>query len=70
MIYERRPSPLHAARAWVGAVWCMTLGLVALSIEQPVVLGALLAACWPPRPRRTRGAGSRSRSRGACRSRS
>ena len=44
MIYERRPSPLHAARAWVAAVWCITLGLVALSIEQPVVLGALLAA--------------------------
>ena len=44
MIYERRPSPLHAARAWVAAVWCSTLGLVALSIEQPVVLGALLAA--------------------------
>ena len=42
MIYERRPSPLHAARAWVGAVWCVTLGLVALSIEQPFVLGVLL----------------------------
>ena len=44
MIYERRPSPLHAARASVGAVWCVTLGLVALSLEQPVVLGALLGA--------------------------
>jgi len=44
VIYERRPSPLHAARAWVAAVWCITLGLVALSIEQAVVLGALLAA--------------------------
>jgi energy-coupling factor transport system permease protein len=44
VIYERRPSPLHAARAWVAAAWCITLGLVALSIEQPVVLGALLAA--------------------------
>ena len=44
MIYERRPSPLHAARAWIGAVWCVTLGLVALSTEQPLVLGALLAA--------------------------
>jgi len=42
VIYERRPSPLHAARAWVGAVWCVTLGLVALSIEQPFVLGVLL----------------------------
>lgn len=44
MIYERRPSPLHAARAWIGAGWCVTLGLVALSMEQPVVLGVLLAA--------------------------
>ena len=44
MIYERRPSPLHAARAWVGAAWCVTLGLVALSTEQPVVLALLLAS--------------------------
>ena len=44
MIYERRPSPLHAARAWIAAVWCVTLGLVALSTEQPVVLGVLLAS--------------------------
>jgi energy-coupling factor transport system permease protein len=44
VIHERRPSPLHAARAWVGAVWCTTLGLVALSIEQPLVLGVLLAS--------------------------
>ena len=44
MIYERRPSPLHAARAWIGAAWCITLGLVALSTEQPVVLGVLLAS--------------------------
>jgi energy-coupling factor transport system permease protein len=43
-MYERRPSPLHAARAWIGAAWCVTLGLVALSTEQPVVLGVLLAA--------------------------
>jgi len=42
VIYERRPSPLHAARAWIGALWCVTLGLVALSTEHPVVLGALL----------------------------
>jgi energy-coupling factor transport system permease protein len=44
VIYERRPSPLHAARAWIAAVWCVTLGLVALSTEQPVVLGVLLAS--------------------------
>jgi len=44
VIYERRPSPLHAARAGVGAAWCVTLGLVALSTEQPLVLGVLLAS--------------------------
>jgi energy-coupling factor transport system permease protein len=44
VIYERRPSPLHAARAWVGAAWCVTLGLVALSTEHPVVLVVLLAS--------------------------
>jgi energy-coupling factor transport system permease protein len=42
--YRRRASPLHAARAGLGAVWCVTLGLVALSIEHPVVLGVLLAS--------------------------
>jgi energy-coupling factor transport system permease protein len=46
VIYERRPSPLHAARAGIAAAWCVTLGLVALSIEQPVVLLVLLA-CVP-----------------------
>ena len=53
MIYERRPSPLHAARAWIGALWCVTLGLVALSTEQPLVLAVLLAsvllAAWAAR---------------------
>ncbi len=43
MIYRRRASPLHAARAGVGATWCVVLGLVALSLEHPLVLGVLLA---------------------------
>ena len=30
MIYRRRPSPLHAARAAVGALWCLALVAVAL----------------------------------------
>ncbi len=41
-------SPLRAARAGIGAVWCVTLGLVALSFEHPLlvatVLGAAIAA--------------------------
>jgi energy-coupling factor transport system permease protein len=40
--YRRRPSPLHAARAGLGAAWCVVLGLVALSLEHPLVLAALL----------------------------
>ena len=44
MRYRRRASPLHAARAGVGALWCVVLGAVALSFEHPLVLAALLAA--------------------------
>ncbi len=43
MTYRRRASPLHAARAGVGAIWCVTLGLVALSFEHPLPLAALVA---------------------------
>jgi energy-coupling factor transport system permease protein len=42
--HRRRPSPLHAARAGVGAVWCLTLGLVALSFEHPLLLACVIAA--------------------------
>ena len=42
MIHRRRASPLHAARAGVGAAWCVVLGIVALSLEHPLVLGVLL----------------------------
>lgn len=42
MIYRRRASPLHAARAAVGSAWCLTLSVVALSFEHPLVLAALL----------------------------
>jgi energy-coupling factor transport system permease protein len=42
--HRRRSSPLHAARAGIGALWCITLALVALSFEHPLPLVALLAA--------------------------
>src|SRR3954453_3359703 len=42
MTYRHRASPLHAARAGVAATWCVALGLVAFSIEQPLVLIAVL----------------------------
>jgi energy-coupling factor transport system permease protein len=42
--YRRRSSPLHAARAGVGSLFCVVLAGVALSFEHPVLLGALLLA--------------------------
>ncbi len=44
MIYERRASPLHAARAVASGAWCVALAGAALAFHHPVVLGALLAA--------------------------
>ncbi len=44
MTYRRRPSPLHATRAVVGALWCLAVVTVGLSVHHPVVLGALIAA--------------------------
>jgi energy-coupling factor transport system permease protein len=42
MTHQRRPSPLHAARAGIGAVWCLVLGAAALSFEHPLLLATLL----------------------------
>ncbi len=44
MIYARRASPLHAARAAAGAGWCAALAVAALVCDNPLVLAALLAA--------------------------
>jgi energy-coupling factor transport system permease protein len=41
MRYRRRASPLHAARAAAGGVWCAALAAAALSAEHPVVLVGL-----------------------------
>jgi energy-coupling factor transport system permease protein len=41
--HRRRSSPLHAARAGIAAAWCITLGLVALSFEHPLLLATMLA---------------------------
>ncbi len=43
MSYRRRRSPLHAARAVAGALWCLALVTVALSAAHPVVVGAVIA---------------------------
>lgn len=44
MIYRRRASPLHAARAGVGCAYCASLGLAALVLSGPVALAAVLVA--------------------------
>jgi energy-coupling factor transport system permease protein len=40
--YERRASPLHAARATVAAAWSLVVVCAVLAFLHPVVLGALL----------------------------
>jgi energy-coupling factor transport system permease protein len=44
MIYRRRASPLHAARAAVGGAYCVVLAACALIFDHPVVLGAIAVA--------------------------
>jgi len=44
MGYQRRSSPLHAARAAVGSGLCCALALVALLYDDPLVLAAAMAA--------------------------
>jgi energy-coupling factor transport system permease protein len=39
-------SPLRAARAGVAASWCVTLGLVALSFEHPLLVAAVLGVVF------------------------
>jgi energy-coupling factor transport system permease protein len=42
--YERRASPLHAARAAVAAAWALALATTALLFEHPLVLAAVVVA--------------------------
>jgi energy-coupling factor transport system permease protein len=44
MIYRRQATPLHAARAGVGAVYCLALALAALLLSNPILLAAVTAA--------------------------
>ncbi len=44
MIYHRRVSPLHSARAGAGCLYCLALGIAALTASNPIVLGAVTAA--------------------------
>jgi energy-coupling factor transport system permease protein len=42
--YQRRSSPLHAARAAAGLAYCLALGCAALLLSAPVALGAVTLA--------------------------
>jgi energy-coupling factor transport system permease protein len=44
LIYRRRASPLHAARAGAGCAYCLALGLAVLLLSAPVALGAVVVA--------------------------
>jgi energy-coupling factor transport system permease protein len=44
MIYRRRSSPLHSARAASGSGWCAAVAIAALAVSNPVFLAAVLAA--------------------------
>lgn len=44
MIYRRRASPLHAARATAGCAYCLALALAALMLSNPVTLAAVVLA--------------------------
>nr|MBA2504998.1 hypothetical protein [Thermoleophilaceae bacterium] len=43
-VYVRRPSPLHSARAGVGALYALAFPMAALLLQSPLALLALLAA--------------------------
>ena len=44
MIYRRRASPLHTARAGAGCAYCFALAIAALMASNPIVLGAVALA--------------------------
>jgi energy-coupling factor transport system permease protein len=44
VIYRRRATPLHAARAGAGCAYCAALAALALAADSPLVLGGVLAA--------------------------
>jgi energy-coupling factor transport system permease protein len=44
MSYRRRASPLHAARAAAGCAYCLALAVAALTLSNPIALGALTLA--------------------------
>ncbi|HEX4011124.1 MAG TPA: energy-coupling factor transporter transmembrane component T [Solirubrobacteraceae bacterium] len=43
MIYRRRASPLHSARAAAGCAYCLALAIAALTLSNPILLGTVVA---------------------------
>jgi energy-coupling factor transport system permease protein len=44
VIYRRRASPMHAARAGVACAYCAALAIAALVLSAPIALGAIAVA--------------------------
>jgi energy-coupling factor transport system permease protein len=44
LIYRRRASPLHSARAGVGCAYCLALAIAALMVSDPIALAAVALA--------------------------
>ncbi len=44
LFYRRLPSPLHAARAGIGALWALALSVAALLLYHPLALATLVLA--------------------------
>jgi energy-coupling factor transport system permease protein len=44
MAYRRRASPLHAARAGAACLYCLALAFAALTLSEPLALGAVTLA--------------------------
>jgi len=44
VMFRRRPSPLHAARAAAGGAYCAALAVCALAFTHPLLLGAVVVA--------------------------
>ena len=44
MIYRRRASPLHAARAGIGCAYCLSLLVAALVLSAPLALAAVVVS--------------------------
>ena len=41
VIYRRRATPLHSARAGAGCAYCLALAIAALLLSNPIVLAAV-----------------------------